>query len=94
MAASSTARVVRQAGKLRSSRTFGITGLALWLASGLAWASPPNPTPSDTLGNTAGGTDALYYNLTVPIILPSGSWALLNNLRKRQYCDRRQRALL
>ena len=43
----------------RHSRTFGIAGLALLLGSGLAWAGPPNPTPSDGQLNTAGGSGAL-----------------------------------
>ena len=44
------------------SGTLGIVGLVLLFGSGLSWAGPPDPTPSDALGNTAGGTYALYNN--------------------------------
>jgi trimeric autotransporter adhesin len=50
-------------GKFLNRRTFGIAGLALLLGSGPSWAGgPPNPTPSDSSFNTAGGSDALYNN--------------------------------
>jgi hypothetical protein len=32
------------------------------VGSGPGWAAPPDPTPSDSLGNTAGGTYALSKN--------------------------------
>src|SRR5262249_60680722 len=46
----------------RLSRTLTIIGLMVLLGGGLSWASPPNPTPSDAQGNTAGGTNALQNN--------------------------------
>jgi len=58
---------IRCAGsKLSKSGTLGIgiAGLVLLVGSRPAGAGPPNPTPSDTLGNTAGGAFALLNNTT------------------------------
>jgi len=55
-------RVRRGMGKLFRSGTLGIAAGVLLLGSGLSWAGPPNPTPSDVVGNTAGGTGALVNN--------------------------------
>ena len=41
---------------------FSILFSYLLLAAPLVNAGPPNPTPSDDAGNTAGGTDALLIN--------------------------------
>ena len=38
---------------------FVIAGLVLVLGVTPSWGVPPNPTPSDSDGNTAGGTNAL-----------------------------------
>jgi hypothetical protein len=43
--------------------TVGIAGLVLLLGIGLSWAGPPNPTPSDSNYNTAGGSFTLLNNL-------------------------------
>ena len=51
--------VRREGSKLSRSGTLGIASLLLLLGSGLSWAGPPNPTPSDGNGNTAGGANAL-----------------------------------
>jgi hypothetical protein len=71
-----TARIRLELGK---GSTVAIAGLVLLLGSGLAWAGPPNPTPSDALGNTAGGTDALSANTTGAANTAFGDDALLNN---------------
>ena len=42
----------------------GIAGLVLLVGSRPAGAGPPNPTPSDTHGNMAGGAFALLNNTT------------------------------
>jgi len=55
-------RVRREVDKLPRSGTLGIAGLVFLLGSGLSWAGPPNPTPSDQWGNTAGGDFALHNN--------------------------------
>jgi len=34
----------------------GVMGLVLKLWVGSSWGGPPNPTPGDPLGNTAGGS--------------------------------------
>src|SRR6516225_5603629 len=57
-------RVRRGVGKRFRSGTLGIAGGVLLLGSGLSWAGPPNPTPSDNMGNTAGGGGALFINTT------------------------------
>jgi trimeric autotransporter adhesin len=44
------------------SRTAGAVSLVLLLGSGPVWAGPPNPTASDALANTAGGSNALFRN--------------------------------
>src|SRR5262249_29642190 len=41
-----------------------IVGLVCWLAVSQSWGGPPNPTPSDANGNTAGGTNALVHTTT------------------------------
>jgi hypothetical protein len=64
---------------LGKGSTVAIAGLVLLLGSGLAWAGPPNPTPSDDRGNTAGGTDALSANTTGADNTAFGDAALLNN---------------
>src|SRR6516162_1575882 len=87
--------VRREGGKLSRSGTLGIASLLLLLGSGLSWAGPPNPTPSDGNGNTAGGAnalvsttccyntgfgeDALSMNTTGEGNTASGFRALLNN---------------
>jgi trimeric autotransporter adhesin len=48
-----------EAGKFLKNGTLGLVGLLVPLSAGLSWAAPPNPTPSDASGNTAGGIDAL-----------------------------------
>jgi hypothetical protein len=45
--------------KLPKSAVLGIASLLLLFDSGLGRAGPPNPTASDSLSNTAGGTSAL-----------------------------------
>lgn len=58
-------RVRREVGKLFHSGTLGIAGLVLLLGGELSWAGgPPNPTSSDPMGNTAGGSFALFNNTT------------------------------
>ena len=54
--------VGRRTGKLFRRGTLGIAGGVLLLGSGLSWAGLPNPTASDAVGNTAGGTGALVNN--------------------------------
>ena len=56
--------VIRGVSKLSKGVTLGIAGLLLLLGIGHSWAGPPNPTPTDNLGNTAGGTGALVNNTT------------------------------
>jgi hypothetical protein len=94
--ATSTTRVACQTGKLLTSRAVGVTvSLVLLLGSGQSWAGPPNPTPSDALGNTAGGTgalsittgnlstafgySALFYNTTGAFNTATGDFALNDN---------------
>ena len=48
----------------RITRLVPIAGLVLMLRITLSWGGPPNPTPSDGNGNTAGGTNALV-NVTI-----------------------------
>jgi hypothetical protein len=43
----------------RQTLTLGIVGVMLVLGAERSWAGPPDPTPSDSLFNTAGGTGAL-----------------------------------
>jgi trimeric autotransporter adhesin len=69
----------RVTGKFLNLRTFGIVGLALLLGSGPSWAGPPNPTPSDALGNTAGGTAALSHNTSGQYNTGFGQGALFSN---------------
>ena len=57
----------------------GIAGLVLLLGSRPAGAGPPNPTPSDTHGNTAGGTFALLNNTTGVYNTAFGQGALYSN---------------
>ena len=57
----------------------GSTGLILLLWVGLSWGGPPNPTPSDAQGNTAGGTGALGVNTTGANNTASGSYTLYSN---------------
>jgi hypothetical protein len=62
--------------------TLGVVGLVLLLGSDLSWAGSPgpeDPTPSDALGNTAGGTGALSNNNTGLYNTAFGEGALLNN---------------
>ena len=82
----------RGVNRFSKSGTVGIVGLALLLRSGLALAGPPNPMQSDSLDNTAGGTDALiittgsvntgfgshvlYHNTTGAYNTASGGYAL------------------
>ena len=54
----------RRVGKPFISRTAGAVSLVLLLASGPVWAGPPDPTASDALANTAGGSNALFRNTT------------------------------
>jgi hypothetical protein len=61
------------------SRTLGIIGLVLLLGSGLSWAGPPDPTPSDEFGNTAGGSYALDNNTTGGDNTAFGFGALVTN---------------
>jgi hypothetical protein len=49
------------------------------LAAPLVNAGPPNPTPSDTQGNTAGGTNAPIKNTTGSQNMASGVNALYAN---------------
>jgi trimeric autotransporter adhesin len=69
----------RVTGKFLNGRTFGIVGLALLLGGGPSWAGPPNPTPSDALGNTAGGTAALSHNTSGQYNTGFGQGALFSN---------------
>ncbi len=55
-----------------------VTGIVLTLRVGPSWGGPPNPTPSDGNGNTAGGTNALV-NTTGILNTASGFAALLLN---------------
>jgi trimeric autotransporter adhesin len=71
--------VRREAGKLFNSRMVGVASLALLLGSGPSWAGPPNPTASDGLGNTAGGTEAFVSNTTGVGNSAFGDGALFNN---------------
>src|SRR6516164_11068139 len=72
-------RVRREMDMHSKSGTVGIAGLLLLLGSGLVWAGPPNPTPSDNLGNTAGGAFALYHNTTGFYNTAFGQGALYSN---------------
>src|SRR5215472_1818540 len=54
----------RRVGKPFISRTAGAVRLVLLLGSGPVWAGPPDPTASDALANTAGGSNALFRNTT------------------------------
>ena len=56
--------VSRRVGRLSKYSALGIAGLVLLLGSRPAGAGPPNPTPSDTQGNPAGGAFALLNNTT------------------------------
>jgi hypothetical protein len=53
--------------------------LVLLLGSGLSWAGPPNPTPSDSLSNTAGGTSALVNTTHGALNTAFGFYALVTN---------------
>jgi hypothetical protein len=79
MVMATSSRVGSEAGKFFNSCTSGLVGLVLLLGSGGVWAGPPNPTPSDRLGNTAGGSDALSNNITGGYNTAFGDRALLNN---------------
>jgi hypothetical protein len=57
----------------------GIAGVILLLWVGLSWGGPPNPTPSDPQGNTAGGFEALLHNTTGYFNTAFGARALWNN---------------
>ena len=57
-----------------------IVGLILLLGGGVTWGGPPNPTASDSLGNTAGGTDALSSNAFGQGNTAFGADALQNNI--------------
>jgi len=72
-------RVRRGVGKRFRSGTLGIAGGVLLLGSGLSWAGPPNPTPSDNMGNTAGGGGALFINTTGKANTAFGNAALTSN---------------
>jgi hypothetical protein len=61
------------------TRSLGIAGLVLLLGSGPSSAGPPNPTASDGLGNTAGGTNALVSNTTGDGNTAFGDVALVSN---------------
>ena len=74
-----SSRVWYEAGKLFNSCTLGLLGLLLLLGSGGAWAGPPNSTPSDGLGNTAGGSSTLSNNTTGGYNTAFGDSALLSN---------------
>jgi hypothetical protein len=52
--------------------------LLLWSKPG--WAGPPNPTPSDFQGNTAGGTNALSQNTPGSTNTAFGVNALFSNI--------------
>ena len=54
----------RRVGKPFISRTAGAVSLMLLLGSGPVWARPADPTASDALANTAGGSNALDRNTT------------------------------
>ena len=56
--------IEHRAGKPFISRTAGAVSLVLPLGSGPVWAGPPDPTASDALANTAGGSNALFRNTT------------------------------
>jgi trimeric autotransporter adhesin len=56
-------RVRPQASRSLANLTIAVACLSLLLGSEPGWAGgPPNPTPSDSLENTAGGYNALYSN--------------------------------
>src|SRR5262245_29841018 len=50
--------------KRKVQRTVLVLSLVLLTASPATSEGPPNPTPSDAAGNTAGGTNALINNTT------------------------------
>ena len=56
----------RRVGRPFISRIAGAATLLMLLGNELSWAGPPNPTASDALGNTAGGSNALLRNITGP----------------------------
>ena len=63
----------------RPSLTLGVVSLMLMLGAERSWAGPPDPTHSDSLGNTAGGTGALSNNTTGKDNTAFGDNALLGN---------------
>src|SRR5262249_48977588 len=48
----------------RSHRTLGMMALVCLLGVSQSWGGPPNNDVSDALGNTAGGSAALFSNTT------------------------------
>ena len=71
--------IERRAGKPFISRTAGAVSLVLLLGSGPVWAGPPDPTASDALANTAGGSNALFRNTTGDGNTAFGFGALVTN---------------
>ena len=64
----------------RQGLALGIVGLVLLLGGERSWADPPtNPTRSDSLGNTRGGTGVLSSNTTGPDNTGFGDGALSSN---------------
>jgi hypothetical protein len=61
------------------SRMLGIVGLVLLLRVGTSWGGPPDLTSRDTLGNTAGGSGALYSNTIGAYNTASGYYTLYSN---------------
>jgi trimeric autotransporter adhesin len=72
--------VRRQVSRPLASRTAGVACLFLLFGSAPGWGAPPDPTPSDSLGNTAGGSRALSDNTTGEQNTAFGYNALLNNI--------------
>ena len=44
----------------RYRKIIAIASVLATVGAGVSWAGPPNPTASDAIGNTAGGTSALF----------------------------------
>src|SRR5262252_1079746 len=57
----------------------GIVGLMLLVGVSQSWGGPPNNDVSDALGNTAGGTAALFSNTTGLYNTAFGFNALVSN---------------
>src|SRR5262249_45561240 len=63
----------------RHHLTLGLVGLLLLGGVSQSWGGPPNPTPSDPIGNTASGTSALGHLTNAVQNTASGVNALFSN---------------